>query len=134
MTSTEERTRAWVEEARQKLRNGGISEADLDDLISAIQQPAALQRQLRQRLLYLHANGMSVLSRVIAMDLREPTRKPNRARLSPAPEFPYDTVHEAIVDGWRVVQFPSQSAPIDDREINLLGYEFILEKLEEFDD
>src|SRR5262245_52484431 len=90
--------------------------------------------QLRQRLLYLTAAGMSTLSPVIASDIREPTRKPNVTRLSPKPKMLYNSVHEAIVDGWRVIAFPNRDAPIDDREVNVWGYQFILEKLEEFDD
>jgi len=33
-----------------------------------------------------------------------------------------------------VIQFPDQRAPFDDREIDILGYEFILQKLEEYDE
>ena len=63
---------------------------------------------------------------------RSPERSP-RSILRP-PSCPYLNVHDAIVDGWRVVHFPQQRAPFDDREIDVLGQEFILEKLEEFDD
>ena len=45
----------------------------------------------------------------------------------------YQTVHEAIMDGWEVIHFPDQQAPFDDREIDVLGYEFILQKKEHFD-
>ena len=37
---------------------------------------------------------------------------------------------EAIVDGWQVVQFPHQQAPIADRDLEMVGYEFILQKME----
>ena len=42
----------------------------------------------------------------------------------------YRTVHEAIVDGWQVVQFPHLQAPFDDRDLDVVGYEFIVQKLE----
>ena len=45
-------------------------------------------------------------------------------------EWPYRTVHEAIVDGWQVVQFPHLQAPFDDRDLDVVGYEFILQKME----
>ena len=40
-------------------------------------------------------------------------------------------MHDAVLDGWQVVHFPQQLAPFDDREIDVLGYEFVLQKLEE---
>ena len=33
------------------------------------------------------------------------------------------------LDGWQVIQFPNQLAPFDDREIDILGYEFILQQM-----
>jgi hypothetical protein len=123
----QEQVEAWLD----KMTPGSIDDSDLAELRSILQRP---RRQTRQRLLYLHTSGMNVLSQVIAMDLREATRQANRPHLEPEPKIPYNSVHDAIVDGWRVVQFPQHMAPIDDREINFLGYEFILEKLEEYDD
>lgn len=119
---------AWVDRVGSKPAFDG---ADLNELQEILRQP---RTQTRQRLLYLHTNGTTVLSQVIAMDLRDATRQPNRPHLEPEPKIPFNTVHDAIVDGWRVIQFPQHMAPFDDREINFLGYEFILEKLEEYDD
>lgn len=45
-------------------------------------------------------------------------------------EWPYRSVHDAIVDGWQVVQFPHLQAPFDDRDLDVVGYEFILQKME----
>ena len=45
-------------------------------------------------------------------------------------EWPYASVHDAILDGWQVVQFPYQQAVYDDREIDVIGYEFILQQME----
>ena len=45
-------------------------------------------------------------------------------------DWPYQTVHEAIVDGWQIVQFPHLQAPFDDRDLDVVGYEFILQKME----
>ena len=45
-------------------------------------------------------------------------------------DWPYSTVHEAIVDGWQVVQFPHLQATFDDRDLDVVGYEFILQKME----
>jgi len=118
----------WIEQARVKLAAGSLTAADLD----ALQQTNT--KQLRQSLLYLHVSGMSTLSLVIATEYRAAKRVADSPRLEPEPQLPYRSVHDAIVDGWRVVQFPSPTAPISDRELNIVGYQFILEKLEEFDD
>ena len=86
-----------------------------------------------QKLLYLHTRDPVVTSPVIAMAEHDP------ARDDPPPgpireEWPYDTVMDAMRDGWQVVHFPQQLAPFDDVETDLAGYEFILQKLETVDD
>ena len=92
-----------------------------------------LPKQIRQRLLYLHAGSPSIRSIVVAATLHEPVAG-SVTQIDPlAPEIVYDSVFAAILDGWRVVHFPDLRAPFDDREIDIVGYEFILEKLEEYD-
>jgi hypothetical protein len=90
------------------------------------------QKSVRQRLLYLHAATPSVRSPVIGMALHEPVPGSVTQITTEGQEWPYATVHDAILDGWQVIQFPEQRAPFDDREIDILGYEFILQKLEEY--
>lgn len=87
-------------------------------------------QQPRQRLLYLHARTPNVFSDILALTLIEPTPGFRPEITAEVPEWPYKTVHEAIVDGWQVVQFPHLQAPFDDREIDVVGYEFILQKME----
>ena len=45
----------------------------------------------------------------------------------------YDSVHAAIWDGWRVVHFPDQRGNLSDSDVDVLGFQFILEKMEQFD-
>ncbi len=92
------------------------------------------RKKVRQRLLYLHAATPSIRSKVIGMALHEPVRGSITELSAHSQEWPYATVHDAILDEWQVVQFPVQLAPFEDREIDILGYEFILQKLEEYDD
>lgn len=93
-----------------------------------------MPKKIRQRLLYLHAATPSIRSKVIGMALHEPVRG-SITELSGQPQdWPYATVHEAILDEWQVVHFPNQLAPFDDREIDVLGYEFILQKMEQYDE
>jgi hypothetical protein len=96
------------------------------------------RRMTRQRLLYLHAATPSIRSRVIGMALHEPVAGSVTEITPEAPgapwAWPYGTVHDAVVDGWQVIHFPQQLAPFDDREIDVLGYEFVLQKLEEYNE
>ena len=89
----------------------------------------------KQNLLYLQAESVSIRSAVIAMALHEPVPD-SVTQIEPAGvDFPYATVHDAVIDGWRVVSFPSPKEPAtSDDDLTILGYEFILEKMEEFDD
>ena len=128
--TTGEKVAAWVAQARAKLENGGVTEADLEELERAVQDGGTTWRQ---RLLYLHAATPSPRAQVIGMALHEPVRG-SVTQITVGPnEWPYATVHDALLDGWQVIHFPDQRAPFDDREIDILGYEFILQKLEEYD-
>lgn len=122
----------WVDRVRTKMKGSGIIESDLDELL---QSAWASSKPRRQRLLYLYAHLPSIRSgRVISMALHEPVTG-SITEITTAPqEWPYKTVHAAIVDGWRVIHFPDQRAPFDDNEIDILGFEFILQKLETFDE
>jgi hypothetical protein len=122
---------AWTADARQKLAAGSLTSADLDRL-------QALHRQsrgrLRQRLLYLHADNPSIYSRLVAAAAHEPVAD-SVTEIDPlAPDLPYDCVHAALIEGWKVIHFPQQRAPFGDREIDVLGYEFVLEKMELYDE
>lgn len=123
---------AWAEAARRTLRAGGsLREADLDRLLADARGSGC---RLRQRLLYLHSVNPSIHADLVAAAIHEPVAGAVTEIDPQAPELPYRNVHDAIVEGWRVLHFPQQRAPYDDREIDLIGHEFILEKLEEFDD
>ena len=84
---------------------------------------------MKQRLLYLHAGTPSVFSRVIGLTIIEPTAGYQAEIRAEEQEWPYATVHEALVDGWQIVQFPQQQAPIDDTDLDVIGFEFILQQL-----
>jgi hypothetical protein len=131
MTETTTQTLARLfAEARAALKAGRLTLEDLD----ALEQAVGRAQTARQRLLYLHAASPNIRSAVIAAALHEPVAG-SVMQIDPlAPELPYKSVFEAILDGWRVIHFPDQRAPFDDREIDIVGYEFILEKMGVCDD
>ena len=130
MTTAFEAIDKWIDEARAKLKNSGLQKDDLDQLRQII---SANRSSTRQRLLYLHAATPSIRSQVIGMALHEPVQGAVTEIATAEQEWPYNTVHDAILDGWQVIHFPDQRTEFDDREIDILGYEFILQKLEVYD-
>ena len=120
----------WIDEARAKLKNGGFQKEDLDQLHRII---SVDRKGIRQRLLYLHAATPGIRSQVIGMALHEPIEGSVTEIVTEEQDWPYNTVHDAVLDGWQVIHFPDQRTEFDDREIDILGYEFILQKLEVYD-
>ena len=118
------------DQAKADLAAGGLTASQLDTMLhAALTEPSTV----RQRLLYIHAAQPSVRSPLIGAAIHEPVPG-SVTQIDPlASELPYTSVFDAILDGWRVVQFPDQRAPFEDREIDIIGYEFILEKLEAYD-
>ena len=126
-----DKVEAWVAKAIVKLKDGGITGHDLEELSQTVHSS---RKTPRQRLLYLHAASPSIRSEIIATALHEPVPDSITEITTEEHEWPYQTVHEAILNGWQVIHFPDQRAPFDDREIDILGYEFILQKLEEYNE
>ncbi len=88
----------------------------------------------RQRLLYLHARTPSVFSDILGFTPIEPIEGYRAEIAAEAQEWPYQTVHDALVAGWQIVQFPYLQAPFSDQDLDVVGYEFILQRLEIIDD
>jgi hypothetical protein len=125
VSSLQQAVTQWLTSAEGKAASTGITQADLQSLKQIVTHATP-----RQRLLYLHARTPSVTAPVIGMAQHEP-HKGQTDTLHTRSEWPYATVHDAIVDGWQVIQFPNLMAPYDDRELDYVGYEFILQKVEE---
>ncbi|MBN4073944.1 hypothetical protein JYT61_00125 [bacterium AH-315-E10] len=89
---------------------------------------------IKQRLLYLHAKTGNVYSKILAFTFIEPRKGFRPEIMATPPDCPYSNVHDALLDGWQVIQFPLHKADFDDVEIDMLGYEFILQKMEQVED
>ena len=86
--------------------------------------------QPRQRLLYLHARTPSVFSDILGYTPIQPVKNYRVEITAEVQEWPYKTIHDALVEGWQIVQFPHLQAPFDDHDLDVVGYEFILQKME----
>ena len=104
-------------QARRKLAAGELAVEDLDRLLGLTRSP-------RQRLLYLYALQPTVRASLVAS-----TQQDTVCQIDPlAQETAYQSVMDAIADGWRVIHFPDHRAPFQEGRMDMLGYEFILEK------
>jgi hypothetical protein len=126
----------WLTQARQKLAHSPLTLEDLDTLSGLLASPAPMscQPKTRQRLLYAHTALPVPTSHVHAMYFIEPVPNGGAFDLTPNYQFPYNSVHDAVIDGWQIVSFPDYKAVVQDREIDIPGYQFILQKLEVYHD
>ena len=116
----EHAVKQWLAESRQKLQTGDLTEADLQALETLLTEP-------RQLVLYLYSKSTNMRSAIASWALYDPT-VPYEPTL-PSQDVPYDSVIEAVNDGWRIVQFPRvELYQFSDVDNTYLGYEFILEK------
>ena len=116
----ENTVKQWLAESRQKLQTGDLTEADLQALETLLTKP-------RQLVLYLYSKSTNMRSAIASWALYDPT-VPYEPTL-PSQDVPYDSVIEAVNDGWRIVQFPrAELYQFSDVDNTYLGYEFILEK------
>lgn len=123
---------AWLDQTRTQLQAGEqLSPAQLDTLQAILEKPT----QVRQRVMYIHLTTPVPTAQAIACAIFEPGSEAPRNEISAEePVLPYSSAAEAIADGWHILALPDMNAPIDDREIDMLGYLFVLQKLEVFHD
>ena len=87
-----------------------------------------------QRLLYISAESTHPQSPALSAAIYEPVAG-STTQLDPtSSELPDDSVHAAIIDGWRVIQAPDQWAGIANEAAgDVIGYQFVLEKIQDYD-
>jgi hypothetical protein len=86
----------------------------------------------KQKLLFLYSYNSQPDSKTVGWSLYDGTgkEKPSTAVDTPAP---YDSVLEAMQDGWRVLQVPvlKPDYPGQEYSTDYLSFEYILEKMED---
>ena len=82
-----------------------------------------------QRLLYINSESTHPQSPALSAALYEPVAG-SITQVDPTSErLPYDSVHAAIIDGWRVIQAPDVWSGIGTEGAGeVIGFQFILEK------
>ena len=81
----------------------------------------------RPKIMYLTARSTNMRSGIVGWVEFVPGEKP-KLKL-PGDEPPYESVLEAVADGWRVVQYPIPKLyEYKDLENDYVGFDFILEK------
>ena len=111
-----------IEQCIEDLRRGQLTEERLRTLSEMLDEP----RPRPQNLLYLQANTSSLESAVVGMTMVE------NGKVSGGPsdpdDWPYQSVMEALRDGWRIIKFPEMALMLDEERTYGLGCEFILER------
>ena len=111
---------AQVSQWLGQLRRGDLTPADLEQALDRLKQE---RNPAVQRLLYLQTHTTDLESPVIGMAVVE------EAVVYDAPDdWPYQTVLEAMNDGWRVIRFPEMALAYLDPDYGGMKWEFILEK------
>lgn len=112
-----------LENCRRAFIEGTLTEAQICSVLAALDDSLP-----RQQLLFLRTGGTTIDSDVVGM------LRLNHGQLEEGPEapeeWPYQTVVDAIQDGWRVIKFPELSLAINETRTYEVGCEFVLEKSE----
>ena len=115
---------AQVSQWLGQLRRGALTPADLEAALERLKRDGA--SPAAQRLLYLQTHTTDLESPVIGMAIVED------AVVYDAPDdpddWPYQTVLEAMSDGWRIIKFPEMALAYLDPDYGGMKWEFILEK------
>ena len=121
MTETQKET---MEALVTELQQGTLTATSLREGVADI---VRVDNPKRQDVLYLQAVTTSPAAAVVGMllvedgELREGPPDPE--------DWPYQTVLEAVQDGWRIISFPNMALlAVDEKEFYGLGAEFILER------
>ena len=120
-----ESQRQKVETLVADLRRGALTEEGLRQGVAEI---VGRNGDVGQDLLYLQAGSSTPASRIVGMMSIE------GGVVQQLPDdpgsWPYQTVLEAMADGWRIISFPEMSLLTQEEgEWHGLGFQFVLERL-----
>ena len=113
-----------LEQCVERLRTGALTEHDLQHVLESLSDGDGTAAP--QRLLYLQSENTMVTSRVIGISIVDGDGVHDGP--DDPDEWPYQTVHQALLDGWRIIKFPEMALLLDEERTYGLGCEFILER------
>ncbi len=115
------RIKRQVNRCLDEFARGELTADGLHAILDAVEDVSA-----RQDLLFLRTSAGTVNSEVVGMLLLqdgEIEEGPPDPR-----DWPYQTVIDAIRDGWRVIKFPELALWVDETRTYEVGGEFVLER------
>ena len=116
--------RALAEQIAADFEAGALTSEKLRQGLEHMARPEGARRQ---DILYLQSGNTSPSGPVVGMLLIE-DGQPSDGPADPD-EWPYQTVLEAVRDGWRIISFPNMALlAVPESEPMGLGFEFILER------
>ena len=101
---------------------GELTEAHLREALELLEE----EGRAMQDLLYLQASSTSPFASINGLRMVCAGEDVDLPR-EPA-EWPYQTVMDALRDGWRIISFPNLALMMDESRTVGLGCEFILER------
>jgi hypothetical protein len=113
---------AVIDSCIQQFRAGTLDEEKLRNALDWL----TVNGTGHQDLLYLQAGSAAVSSQVVGMftvedgEIDEGPPDPD--------DWPYQSVLDALKDGWRIIKFPELALLLDDTKLHGPGVEFILER------
>lgn len=114
--------RQQVELCVEERRQDNLTERSLRRIYEVVDTIQSRQ----QNILYLQVVTSSPTSAVVGMRIIENGEISDGS--SNPDEWPYQTVLDAIRDGWNVIKFPEMALMLDEKRTYGLGCEFILER------
>ena len=115
------RVKQKVDRCLDEFARGELTAEALHAILEAVDDQTA-----RQDLLFLRASTSTVNSEVVGMLLLEDGEL-KEGPLEPE-EWPYQTVIDAVQDGWRIIKFPELALWADENRTYEVGGEFVLER------
>ena len=109
-----------LQQCLENFRAGTLREEDLQGALDSLERPGT------QSILYIQAPTTSPHDIAIGMSIFEEGKDPEG--VDENGKFLYETINEALEDGWRIVKFPEVALVLDEQTTYGIGYEFVLER------
>ena len=111
-----------INDCIEKLKSGQLVEDDLRALLTSVDQ----RHRRKQSLLYIQTSSTRPEGEVVGMSIFEDGKDPDG--IDTDGNFLYQTLEQAMDDGWRIIKFPELTMVYLDPDYGGMKWEFVLEK------